>query len=96
MEQQLINALVRLLSKIGGDALDRDLSRARKDHTSAQVWTPSELESALEYINLQAEHFGPTEAAAIIQSLIRRYNLRPESFIYDDHVPEPTGVKGLQ
>lgn len=96
MEQQLVNALIRLLSKIGGDALERDLSRARKDNTPAQTWTPSELEKALEHVNWQVENFGPVEASAVIQSLIQRYGLRPESIVDDDHAPEPTGIKGLQ
>ncbi|KWW50487.1 hypothetical protein AWW69_15140 [Bacillus cereus] len=94
MEQQLIHLLLRLIAKAGGESLVRELMRKIDDDGYDQQWTEKELRNAIQYLNWQIEHFGTPEASAIVESLIARFGLDPESFTRD-HTAGETGVKGL-
>lgn len=96
MEQQLINAFMKLVAKAGGGSLMKDMIQKVDESGNPKIWTPSEIEAALKYITWQIENFGAAEAATVIETLIRKYNLRPESFLVKKPVTESSGVAGLQ
>lgn len=81
MEQQLINALISLLAKTGGESVIQDLIRAVDENNCPKEWTPMEIEKAVQYMNWQSENFGTAEATAIIEALLKKYNLDPEYFM---------------
>src|SRR5688500_12810763 len=97
MEQQLINALIKLLAKTGSGSLIKDLIREVDENRNPKVWTPSEIEKAIRYITLQTENFGAAEATVIIETLMQKYNLRAENFLAaNEALPGATGIQGLQ
>jgi hypothetical protein len=75
MEQQLINALLKLYAKAGGGSLIRDLVQQVDEDGNPKIWTSSEIEKATDFIRWQTENFGTAEATAIIESLAKKYNL---------------------
>lgn len=97
MEQQLINACMKLISKAGGGSLIRDLIQQVDEDGNPKTWTASELERATEYIHWQIENFGTAEARAIVEMLLKKYKLNPGDFRNEEEsLPEPSGVQGLQ
>lgn len=101
MEQQLINALMKLFSKAGGGSLIKDLIQQVDQNGNPKVWTPSEIASAVDFINWQTENFGTTEATAMVESLRKKYNLTSASQTLSDssaheELPEVPGVHGLR
>jgi hypothetical protein len=97
MEQQLINAFMKLLAKAGGGSLIKDLIQKVDENGNPKVWSPSELAKATDYVNWQIENFGTAEASAVIETLVRKYNLRPQDLLTaDEPMPDTPGVKGLQ
>lgn len=97
MEQQLINAFMKLLATAGGGSLIKDLIREVDENRNPKVWSASEIEKAIQYVTLQTENFGTAEATVIIETLLRKYNLRAENFLTThEPMPETTGVQGLQ
>lgn len=105
MEQQLINALMKLVSKAGGGSLIKDMIQQVDTNGNPKVWTEAEVSRAIEFVNWQTENFGTSEAIIIIQSLLRKYNLRIEDFqttissqrevASKDDLPDTPGVHGL-
>jgi hypothetical protein len=97
MEQQFINALLKLIAKAGGGALVRDLIRQVDQDGNPKTWTVSEIEEATAFIQWQTENFGTAEAAAIVESLVRKYKLDLDSFKSEDSSLEASpDVRGLQ
>jgi hypothetical protein len=97
MEQQLINAFMKLLARAGGGSLIKDLIREVDENRNPKVWSPSEIEKAIEYLTVQTENFGTAEATVIIENLMQKYNLRAENFLTNhESLPETTGIQGLQ
>lgn len=98
MEQRLINALMKLISKTGGGCLVKDLIRHVDENGNPKIWTDSELNRAMEYVTWQVENFGTAEARAIVESLIQKYNVRTEDLTTekDKSLTEAPGVQGLQ
>jgi hypothetical protein len=78
MEQQLINAFMKLVAKAGGGFLIRELIQHVDDNGNPKVWTPEEIRHAVDYVTLEIETFGEPEAMMVIGSLVRKYNLNPE------------------
>lgn len=105
MEQQLINALMKLVSKAGGGSLIKDMIQQVDTNGNPKSWTQAEISHAIEFINWQTENFGTAEAIIIIQSLLRKYNLRMEDFQTEiasqtevakkDELPNAPGIHGL-
>jgi hypothetical protein len=97
MEQQLINAFMKLLARAGGGSLIKDLIREVDENRNPKVWNPSEIEKAIQYVTDQTENFGTAEATAIIETLMRKYNLRAENFLTShESLPGAAGIQGLQ
>ena len=96
MEQQLINSLIRLITKAGGESLIKNLRLQVEESNNLDDWTSAELKKAITYIDWQSDNFGTAEAAAIVDALVHKYNLRQEDFAHHDELPDAPGVKGLQ
>lgn len=103
MEQQLINALIKLFAKAGGGSLIKDLIQQVDQNGNPKVWTPAELASAVDFITWQTENFGSAEARAMIESLQKKFSLSAESLGRDrnmpssaDDLPPVPGVHGLR
>jgi hypothetical protein len=106
MEQQLINALVKLIAKAGGASLMKDMIQQIDTNGNPKVWTAAEVEAAVRYVDIQTENFGTAEAIIMIQTLLKKYNLRMEDFqttietppnneLKANELPEAPGVHGL-
>lgn len=80
MEQQLINELIRMIDKMGGRAVMKDLIDQVDTDGNPRHWTPAELEKAIDYVKWQNSYFGTADAMAIIQVLIEKYHLPAEVF----------------
>jgi hypothetical protein len=78
MEQELINELIRLIGKMGGKALMKELIEEVDTDGNPKVWTPEELGNALNFVQWQNNYFSRSDVMAIIEILLEKYNLRPE------------------
>ncbi|HYG17431.1 MAG TPA: hypothetical protein VD816_00820 [Ohtaekwangia sp.] len=78
MEQQLINAFMKLVAKAGGGFLIRELIQQVDDNGNPKIWTPDEIRHAIDYVNLEIDTFGEPEAMMVIGALVKKYNLNPE------------------
>ncbi|MBT1701006.1 hypothetical protein KK083_29200 [Fulvivirgaceae bacterium PWU4] len=97
MEQQLINAFMKLVAKAGGGSLIKDLIREVDENRNPKIWTPTEIEKAIAYVTEQTESFGAADAIVIIETLMQKYNLRTESFLpAHESLPGTAGIQGLQ
>jgi hypothetical protein len=103
MEQQLINALIKLFAKAGGGSFIKDLIQQVDQNGNPKVWTPEEIASAIDMIHWQTENFGSAEARVIIEALQKKFNLNSENAARDrstpstpDALPEVPGVHGLR
>jgi hypothetical protein len=101
MEQQLINALIKLLSKAGGGSFVKDLIQQVDQNGNPKIWTPAEIKSATDFINHQTENFGTAEARIMIETLRKKYNLDTTMSANGDRpapqeLPEVPGVHGLR
>ena len=80
MEQTLINELIRLLCKAGGETFVGNFQRdVDKDGKSVR-WSSQEIAEAVPYIQYMNEYFGRDEAVAIVTALIAKYNLDTKDF----------------
>jgi hypothetical protein len=97
MEQQLINAFMKLMSKAGAGSLIKDLIQQVDENGNPKTWTDSEINKALDYVSWQTENFGAPEAEVIIETLIRKYNLQPDRFLPKEEIQTGSPrVQGLQ
>jgi hypothetical protein len=103
MEQQLINALIKLFAKAGGGSLIKDLIQQVDQNRNPKVWTPAEISSAIDFISWQTENFGSAEARAMVETLQNKFNLSSEYSARDrstpassEDLPEVPGVHGLR
>jgi hypothetical protein len=75
MEQALINELIRLLCKAGGETFVGNFQKDIDSNGNFSKWSPEEVGEAIHYIKYMNEYFGRDEAVAIITSLIAKYNV---------------------
>jgi hypothetical protein len=95
--EKLINAFMKLVSKAGGGSLIRDMIQQVDESGNPKVWTPSEVEAAVHYVNEQIDNFGTAEATIIVETLVRKYNLRLDTFQRNEEsLSETHGIQGLQ
>jgi hypothetical protein len=80
MEQQLINELIRMIEKMGGKAVMKDLVAQVDTDGDPKHWTEEEIKKAVEYMRWQNSYFGTADVMAIIQLLIEKYNLPADIF----------------
>jgi hypothetical protein len=75
MEQQLINELIRMIAKMGGASLVKDLIEQVDHDGDPKSWTPEEIVNAYDYVKWQNTYFGEGDVTAIIGQLSEKYNL---------------------
>jgi hypothetical protein len=100
MEQQLINALMKFIAKAGGGSLIKDLVQQVDQSGNPKIWTPSEIEAAIQFMQQQTENFGIAEARTMIESLQKKYNASSgaspdRTSPAREGLPEVPGVHGL-
>jgi hypothetical protein len=97
MEQQLINVLIKLIAKAGGASLIKDLILQVDENGNPKVWTHSEIVKATEFVEWQIQNFGTAEATAMIESLLKKYNIDPNDLrLSDESLEASPDVRGLQ
>jgi hypothetical protein len=80
MEQQLINALMKLMSKAGGGLLIKDMIQQIDEDGNPKTWTTHEIQRAIDFVTWQTDNFGTAEATSIIETLFKKYKLNPQIF----------------
>jgi hypothetical protein len=75
VEENLINELIKLICKSGGETFVGNFQRTVNEDQQPERWTESELKEAVQYIRYINEYFGRDEAVAIITALLGKYNL---------------------
>jgi hypothetical protein len=97
LEQQLINAFMKLTAKVGAGDLIRQMIQQVDENGNPRVWSAVEIERAVHFINMHVENFGKAEAIGIVQTLMRKFDIRAEELQGDEHSQAETpGVQGLQ
>jgi hypothetical protein len=86
-EHALINELIRLLCKGGGETFVGNFQRQINTDNQYEAWTEGEIGEAVNYVSYINEYFGKDEAVAIITSLITRFNIN-----LNDLALRPTGA----
>jgi len=86
-EHALINELIRLLCKGGGETFVGNFQRKINSDDNNELWSDKEVGEAIDYISYINEYFGRDEAIAIITSLITRYNIN-----IDDQALRPSNA----
>ncbi|HYC83770.1 MAG TPA: hypothetical protein VEB86_01055 [Chryseosolibacter sp.] len=75
MEHALVNELIKLLCKAGGETFVGNFQKDVNQDGEHDKWTPDEIAEAVEHVRYMNEYFGKDEAVAIITSLIAKYNV---------------------
>src|SRR5688500_4305101 len=104
MEQQLINAFMKLTAKAGAGALVRELIQQVDENRNPKDWSRSEMENAIHYINYLVENFGKQEAMVVIRTLMKKFDIETSELANQEQpmksepsgIPDPAGVQGLQ
>jgi hypothetical protein len=98
LEQQLINAFMKLTAKVGAGNLVKELVQAVDHDGNPKAWSAEEMEQAIAFINMQVERFGKNEAAAVVSTLLKKFNLSTEDFnaVTPSDDDTESHVRGLQ
>ncbi len=97
LEQQLINAFMKLTARIGGGSLIRDMIHHVDENGNPKVWTAHEMENAIRFINLHIENFGKAEALGVIDTLMKKYEISQQDLHSEtEPMPDTPGIQGLQ
>jgi hypothetical protein len=97
LEQQLINAFMKLTAKAGAGHIVRELIQRTDENGNPKIWSASEMEHAIHFINMTVENFGKAEALEIIQSLIKKFDIAQKDLTGDEVIqPDTPSVQGLQ
>ena len=76
--EQLVNELLKLISKSGGASMITELIHRINEDQNAAVWQPAEVEKATEYIRDLNTYFSRVDAVEIIENLIEKFNIKIE------------------
>jgi hypothetical protein len=96
MEQQLINAFMKLTAKLGAGEWIKDLIQQVDVNGNPKAWTPAEIEKATIFLHQLNDRFGKAEALRIIKTLIRKFDIDSAELQGDEDYSETHGVQGLQ
>jgi hypothetical protein len=98
LEQQLINAFMKLTAKVGAGNLVKELIQAVDHDGNPKAWSAQEMEQAIAFINMQVERFGKNEAAEVVSTLLRKFNLSIDDFktVTPSDDEAEAHVRGLQ
>ena len=97
MEQQLINAFMKLTAKLGAGEWIKDLIREVDVNGNPKAWTPAEIEDATIFIQQLNDKFGKAEAIRIMKTLMRKFDIDSSELLQgNEDYSETHGVQGLQ
>ncbi len=96
LEQQLINAFMKLTAKVGAGAFVRDLIHQVDENGNPKVWSASEMEKAIHFINHHVENFGKGEAIEVVRTLVSKFEIGLRDLEPHESLPDTPGVQGLQ
>jgi len=97
LEQQLINAFMKLAAKAGAGEIIREMIQQVEQNGNPKVWTALEMERALKFINQQVENFGKAEALVVVETLIRKFEITDADLHHHNSLSSASsGIQGLQ
>jgi hypothetical protein len=97
LEQQLINAFMKLSAKAGAGDIVRELIQQVDENGNPKLWSAREMEHAIHFINMTVENFGKAEAIKVVQSLMKKFDILPEDLNRSAVLqPDTPGAQGLQ
>jgi hypothetical protein len=98
LEQQLINAFMKLTAKVGAGHLVKELIQAVDHDGNPKKWSAQEMQEAIAFINMQVERFDKDEAAEVVSTLLRKFDLPIDDFkiIHPSGDHAESHVRGLQ
>jgi hypothetical protein len=96
LEQRLINAFMKLTAKAGAGEIVRDLIHHVDENGNPKVWSATEMEHAIHFINMSVENFGKSEAITVMRTLMRKFEIGPEDLQANELHSDTPGVQGLQ
>jgi len=86
MEQDLINELIKqtkfigelmkLVIKLGGETVIRDLVAHMNQTDYTNNWTATEVQRGIEYLKVRNIHFSRPEVISIIEKLVYKHDLK--------------------
>src|SRR5687768_12700768 len=97
LEQQLINAFMKLTAKVGAGELVRELVQQVDENGNPKVWTSQEMESAIHFIETHVQNFGKNEATGVVLTLMKKFDISLHDLQpYNESHLESSGIQGLQ
>ena len=100
LEQQLINAFMKLTAKAGAGEIVRQLIVQVDENGNPKSWSPAEMQQAIDFLNSKVNSFNRNDAIQVIHSLMRKYDLTSENIgttaVGSPETDELSGVQGLQ
>jgi hypothetical protein len=100
LEQQLINSFMKFTSKAGAGEFVRMMIQEYEENGNPKVWTENEMHHAINFLEDLVQKFGKHEAAIVITTLMRKFEISIEDLHVQhaehEHTDEFSGVKGLQ
>lgn len=90
---------MKLTAKAGAGHLVRELINAVDENGNPKAWNVHEMEEAVAFINMQVEQFDKDDAALVIRSLMRKFQLSLDDIPFASgplDYDEDAHVRGLQ
>src|SRR5688500_1694762 len=94
MEQVLINELIKLMCKSGGETFVGNFQKVTDKDGQPENCTSAEIKEAIQYIRYINEYFGVDEASAIITSVAAKYNINVGQLTVTQVPAEKLGMGG--
>jgi hypothetical protein len=97
MEQQLLNAFMKLSAKMGAGTWIKDLIKDVDLNGNPKAWTPAEIEKATRFLQELNDRFGKNEALHVIRTLMHKFQIdSAELADANEDYSESHGIQGLQ
>jgi|SRR5687767_2851547 hypothetical protein len=96
--EQLVNELLKLISKSGGASMITELIHRITEDDHATAWQQEEVEKATAYVRDLNTYFSRVDAVEIIENLIEKFHIRLEDIRVreSEGFDEKIGVGELQ
>lgn len=98
LEQQLINAFMKLTAKVGAGDIVRSIVQNTDENGNPKTWSSKEMDQAIAFIQAKTDAFGKDDALKVIRTLMKKYQIDSQEIVpsHDEVVPDHPGIKGLQ
>jgi len=94
MEQELINAFMKLTAKAGAGELVKQIVWHVEQNGNPRVWSPQEVRSAVVFIHHIVKNFSKDDALVIIHKLMHQYEIKPADL--EGGLMDQESARGLQ